>query len=354
MRRVRFFRAVLVAAALSSAVCAMAEWKLDHEEDFARTRALDQDYWQIETGFIRNREKQYYAADNLKVTGGVLRIEARRERVRNSAYVPGSRAQHSSRREAAYTSGAIVSRREMRYGRIEVRARTPSGAGVWPAIWLLHESAGQYGEIDLFEAVGKHPDLAFATIHYGRDALSRGKRSANRHIPGFEKSWHVHSLEWTPERIVIALDGEPLLAMSPEEARSGDIDPLRQPMRLRINLALGGNWGGPIDDAALPAHFDIASIKVWRWQPDSPDDEVPEPKPEPSPGPRSKPQPAPGPLEPLKNVVAPVSPEPEPGLLPSRREAVAPASPEPAPERQEPQADAGAPASDAPLLMWGR
>jgi len=243
----------------------MTEWKLEHEENFAHARALNQDFWNTETGFIRNREKQYYAADNVKVVDGVLRIEARRERLLNAAHVPGSSAQRTSRRQAAYTSGAIVSRQEMLYGRVEVVACAPSGAGVWPAIWLLHESMGQYGEIDLFEAVGKHPALAFTTIHFGRNALSRRKRSANRHIPGFEKSWHTHSLEWTSERIVIAVDGEPLLSMNPEEARNGMNDPLRQPMRLRINLALGGNWGGPINDAALPAHFDIASIKVWQW-----------------------------------------------------------------------------------------
>ena len=290
----------------------MAEWKLDHEENFAHARTLDQAYWQTEVGFIRNHEKQYYAVDNVKVIDGVLRIEARRERLFNAAHVPGSRAQRTSRRQAAYTSGAIVSRQEMLYGRMEVVARSPSGAGVWPAIWLLHESVGQYGEIDLFEAVGKHPDLSFATVHFGRNALSRKKRSVNRHIASFEKSWHVHSLEWTPERIVIAVDGEPLLSMNPEEARSSTSDPLRQPMRLRINLALGGNWGGPIDDAALPAHFDIASIKVWHWQPDSPADEVPKPKQELE----SKPTP------------------PLVGLLPRE--------------------DAGAPALVAPHLMWGR
>jgi len=266
----------------------MAEWKLDHEENFAQTRTLDQDYWHTEIGFIRNREKQYYAVGNVEVTNGVLRIEARRERLINAVHIPGSRAQSTSRRQAAYTSGAIVSRQEMLYGRLEVVARSPCGAGMWPAIWLLHESAGQYGEIDLFEAVGKHPGLAFATIHFGRNALSRRKRSANRHIAGFEKSWHVYSLEWTPKRIVIAVDNEPLLSMDPEEARSSTNDPLRQPMRLRINLALGGNWGGPIDNAALPGHFDIASIKVWHWQPDSPTDEVP--KPEPKPELKSKPK----------------------------------------------------------------
>jgi hypothetical protein len=51
--------------------------------------------------------------------------------------------------------------------------------------------------------------------------------------------------------------------MNPEEAHKGGFDPLRAPMRLRINLALGGSWGGHIDEAALPARMEIKSIKVW-------------------------------------------------------------------------------------------
>jgi hypothetical protein len=38
-------------------------------------------------------------------------------------------------------------------------------------------------------------------------------------------------------------------------------------MRLRINLALGGSWGGPIDAGKLPGRMDIASVRVWRWAP---------------------------------------------------------------------------------------
>jgi hypothetical protein len=43
------------------------------------------------------------------------------------------------------------------------------------------------------------------------------------------------------------------------------VDPLRQPMFLHINLALGGNWGGEIDNRALPARFEIARIRIFRW-----------------------------------------------------------------------------------------
>ena len=243
---------------------ALAEWVLDHEEVFAGRGELDRTYWDFERGHIRNREEQYYQERNVFVEGGVLVFEARREQVANAAWKAGSRDWRTSRRTAAYTSGAIVSRRPLHYARVEVVARSPSGAGVWPAIWLVHEGA-VYGEIDMFEAVGKHPDTVFAAVHHGRHARTRKHNNASLPVPGFEGSWRTHSLEWTPDRIQVQLDGRTFFTFAPSEAVRDGMDPLRQPMHLHLNLALGGSWGGPVDDSRLPARFEVASIRVWRW-----------------------------------------------------------------------------------------
>ena len=259
--------ALPLALALAGHGAAMAEWRLQHEEDFARGLLPDPTFWALESGFQRNHEKQYYTARNLSVDNSRLRIEARREKVPNAAWQEGSRAWKLSTKTAQYTSASLVARQPMQYGRIEIVARSPSGAGVWPAIWLVHEGRGVYGEIDMFEAVGKHPDTVFAGIHHGREPRTRRHRSASRVVPGFEGSWHTHTLEWTPQRIAVAVDGQVLLEADPDEAKTRDTDPLRQPMVLRINLALGGTWGGPIDDAKLPATFDIRSIRIWLWDP---------------------------------------------------------------------------------------
>ncbi len=258
----------LFAGLLLAAGGAMADWVLEREEVFSAGRPLDRAWWRHETGFHRNREEQYYAERNVAVQDGVLRIEARREEVPNAQWRAGARGWQQSRRSAAYTSGSIVSQRPPHYGRIEVVARAPSGAGVWPAIWLLHEDRGVYGEIDLFEAVGKHPDTVFAGVHWGSDPASRKHHNASRVVPGFEGRWHTHTLEWTPAAIVVSLDGEPWFRFDPAEARLADgTHPLRKPMRLRINLALGGSWGGPVAAASVPARFEIRSVRIWRYEP---------------------------------------------------------------------------------------
>ena len=61
--------------------------------------------------------------------------------------------------------------------RIDVRAKTPKGQGLWPAIWMLPTESvyGQWprsGEIDIMELIGSEPARMFGTIHFGQSAPS--------------------------------------------------------------------------------------------------------------------------------------------------------------------------------------
>jgi beta-glucanase (GH16 family) len=263
-----FLAAFLALMALES----QAAWTLAREFDFSRGDALDPAQWSVETGFQRNREAQYYTRGNVMLKGGALVLEARQEETPNTAHRPGSRDWRQQPPRAAYTSGSIVLREPLQYARVEVVARSPSGKGVWPAVWLLREGAGEYGEIDLYEAVGKHPDTVFGAVHFGRTAGSRQHRGGSVVLPGFEGSWRTHTLEWTPDRIAMKVDAQPVFSFDPREATAPGIDPLRRPMFLHVNLALGGTWAGAIDDSVLPARFEIARIRIYRWTADGPAD----------------------------------------------------------------------------------
>jgi hypothetical protein len=41
-------------------------------------------------------------------------------------------------------------------------------------------------------------------------------------------------------------------------------NPFRKPQFLMINLALGGSWGGKIDDAIMPQKFLIDYVRIYR------------------------------------------------------------------------------------------
>jgi beta-glucanase (GH16 family) len=253
----------MLATLASPVSAAPSGLRLVHAEEFSTAKDYDAAFWIAETGFFRNKEAQYYRPANVSVHGGALVLEGRREAVLNAAYDANGADWLTTTRSADYTSGSIVSRDAFTFGVFEVVARLPQGAGDWPAIWLVYEQGPPYREIDLVEAVGNAPGKTWTTIHAGRDQRSLKSWQAETPMPGLERDFHTYRLEWRKDSISIAIDGRDVFRMNPEEAHKDGIDPLRAPMHLRINLALGGSWGGRIDDAALPARVEVKSIKIW-------------------------------------------------------------------------------------------
>jgi beta-glucanase (GH16 family) len=132
---------------------------------------------------------------------------------------------------------------------------------------MISEHGLPYREIDLVEAVGATPGKVWSTIDAGHDLKSLKTWQAETPMPDLAGAFHAYRLEWRKDAIALAIDGREALRMNPEEARKDGIDPLRAPMHLRINLALGGSWGGKIDDAALPARLEVKSVKIWSVEP---------------------------------------------------------------------------------------
>ncbi len=118
------------------------EWKLVWSDEFDRAGQPDPARWSYETGYLRNHERQFYTQarrENARVEGGLLIIEARKERYPipgpDPAAKSGGRTRKGAAREIAeYTSASLTTRGKAAwtYGRIEVRAKLPSGAGPGP------------------------------------------------------------------------------------------------------------------------------------------------------------------------------------------------------------------------------
>ena len=98
-------------------------------EEFNYNGAVDSDTWTHEIGNGEwgwgNGEFQYYTSslNNVKVEDGVLKITAKREDI--AGY--------------EYSSARIITKNkfEFQYGRVDIRAKLPTGVGTWPALWLL-------------------------------------------------------------------------------------------------------------------------------------------------------------------------------------------------------------------------
>jgi len=106
----------------------------------------------------------------------------------------------------------------IKYGRVEVRAKMPTGDWIWPAVWMMpkdsvYGSWPRSGEIDIFEGKGnlvknKNADgtnRMRSTLHWGPNSDYDGylKTTNNRQLfrDYYDQEYHTFGLEWTPEGI---------------------------------------------------------------------------------------------------------------------------------------------------------
>lgn len=196
-----------------------------------------------------NNERQIYNRDYVKVEDGNLVIEA-------------------VKTGTQYFSGKINTKDkiEFRYGTIEVRAKLAEGHGLWPAIWMLGTDVNEVGwpasgEIDLMEYVGREPHTVYNSLHtpasYGETLNSK-----KTFIEDIEKGFHTYKTEWTEMHIKFFIDENLVYTFVPEKYDEVQF-PFRKPFYFLINMAVGGNFGGPeVDDSIFPAKFYIDYIKV--------------------------------------------------------------------------------------------
>lgn len=81
MYSVKTFFTFLILFTLNQACTQRDVWQLQWADEFDEPGAPDSEYWEYETGFVRNRELQYYtdSEKNIRAENGKLIITARAE-----------------------------------------------------------------------------------------------------------------------------------------------------------------------------------------------------------------------------------------------------------------------------------
>ncbi|KAJ7720022.1 glycoside hydrolase family 16 protein, partial [Mycena metata] len=121
-------------------------------------------------------------------------------------------------------SARISTRRSasMKFGRVEVRAKLPTGDWLWPAIWMLpvDSAYGPWplsGEIDIMEARGNGPSYPKQGINYVRTSLNWGPATFLDAVAKtygwlferrgrFDEEFHTYALEWNEQFIRTYVD----------------------------------------------------------------------------------------------------------------------------------------------------
>lgn len=257
-------------------------YRLVWSDEFSTDGRPDPRKWGYEHGFERNHEDQYYQPDNAVCRDGMLTIEARREKRVNLEYDPEGKWWDQKPLYARYTSSSVNTRGKFafRYGRMEVRAKIPVSRGAWPAIWLLGTELPwpQNGEIDVMEYyhTAGIPYILANTAWGGRggyEAVWNTGKIPFAHFTDSDPDWadkfHVWRMDWDEQAIRIYLDGELLNETMLDDTfnrggRGEGVNPFRAEQYILLNLALGGDNGGPIDEGALPMRYEVDYVRVYQ------------------------------------------------------------------------------------------
>ena len=227
-------------------------------EEFNYNGAVNSDFWTYEIGNgdwgWGNGESQYYTSslNNVRVEDGVLKITAKRENIAGFEY----------------SSARIITRDkfEFQYGRVDIRAKLPTGVGTWPALWLLGANFNEVGwpacgEIDIMEHWGHDPTVIAGSIHtpmsHG-DTWTHGYTTVN----DYHEEFHIYSIDWNENRVQFFVDDVLYYTYSPSPQDS-DSWPFDQEMFFILNVAMGGSWFD-IDPEFSESTMEVDYIRIYQ------------------------------------------------------------------------------------------
>jgi beta-glucanase (GH16 family) len=242
-------------------------------DEFDGEGAIDSSKWHHQTLLPNgsswyNNEIQHYTdrIDNSNISNGVLNIVGKKE-VYNSQGVTKQ-----------YTSARLNSKFAFQYGKIEIRAKLPSGIGTWPAIWTLGKNInenGAYwynqgygttswpacGEIDIMEHWGYNQNYIQSATHtpssYG-GTLNIGGQV----IPTASSEFHIYTLLWYPDRLIFSVDGNIHYIYKPIELNN-DTWPFNEEQYLLLNFAILPD----IDPNFVVDALEVEYVRVYQSAP---------------------------------------------------------------------------------------
>ena len=247
----------VAAGELAPAAARRKAWKLRMVEEFNH---FNPRRWSKRHESSNSNEDSYLLASNVRVRGGKLRIQARKQRV-------GGRH---------FTSGYVESNGKVElpnYFKVRIRAKVPMEKGLWAAPIWFRPADYSGGEIDLIETYGSESrrPLIHQTIHtdYGpAHKMSPKPTPFSRVGDRTGRKWHVYTVTKVPGRIIMSVDG--VRTASWRRGNPGWFDRYYEAGKrwsMRINLQVGGDYGG------LPNHTTnwrpdrsamlVDSIRVW-------------------------------------------------------------------------------------------
>lgn len=208
---------------------------IDTSKWFHQTKLPDGNSWY-------NGEIQHYTnrIENTYQSLGNLNLVAKKEQFTDQGVTK------------SHTSARLNSKIAFTYGRVEARAKLPTGVGTWPAIWMLgkniDEPGGYYqsqfgntawpacGEIDIMEHWGSNQNYVQSAMHtpssFGGTINKGGKV-----VPDASTAFHVYSVDWYEDRMVFSVDSIEMYVYKPS-VRDDKTWPFTEDQYVLLNIAI--------------------------------------------------------------------------------------------------------------------
>lgn len=268
MKKIQFQLLALLVSSLGFAQVDVVYNNLVWADEFDGNGPVNTANWYHQTqlpsgGSWFNGEVQHYTnlTTNSFVDAGALHIVAKKQTYTDQGITK------------EYTSARLNSKFAFKYGRVDVRAKVPIGAGTWPAIWMLgrnvNEDGGYFdavygntswpacGEIDIME----HGIFPSQPIDYIQSTLHTPSSNGNSINHGgtiatdLQNTYHVYSMNWSPNQITFLLDGVAYYTYNPTD-KNASTWPFDAEQYLLLNIAMGGVAGG------VPSNFNQATMQI--------------------------------------------------------------------------------------------
>lgn len=222
-------------------------YQLVWADEFEGNGAINTEKWFHQTQLPNgqswyNGEIQHYTnrEDNAFVSGGILKLVAKKETYTDQGVTK------------QYTSARLNSKFAFTYGKVEVRAKLPTGVGTWPAIWTLGQNItepGGYwteafgstawpacGELDIMEHWGDNQNFVQSAIHTP-SSFGNTINKGGQLIPNASTGFHRYTIEWTEEKIIFSVDGVEHYTYEPE-IKNNATWPFDAHQYLLLNIAI--------------------------------------------------------------------------------------------------------------------
>ncbi|GAB3929630.1 family 16 glycosylhydrolase [Mucilaginibacter myungsuensis] len=238
-------KSISVTIAVTSAITWSDEFNVDGPPDATK--------WGYDTGAggWGNNEVQYYTnrTDNAVVSNGTLKITAKKENFSG----------------AMYTSARLISAGKFtyKYGKIEIRAKLPTQAGTWPAIWSLGSNFANVGwpacgEIDIMEQTGWDKNKVSGTFHYPGFSAGNGPTKSTT-VSTSTTAFHTYGLEWDATSLKISVDGVVYQTLANDSGK-----PFNANFFMILNVAMGGTLGGTIDPNFTTGVMEVDYVRYYQ------------------------------------------------------------------------------------------